>query len=88
MLKLDGDDYVDSILYGSAAHRDAQNNAPLSYYVSTQIREAFQGRTVDNTMAHIMKLQADERYDKEFGSPGPMRLGRFAGRGMLEAGLN
>ncbi len=56
--------------------------------MSTQIQEAFQGRTVDLTMVNIMKLQADERYEKEFGSPGPMRLGRFAGRGMLEAGVN
>ncbi len=88
MLKQDGDDYVDSILYGVMAHRDAQNNAPLSYYVSTQIQEAFQGRPIDMTSVHIMRLQAEEKYDLEFGSAAPMRLGRFAGRGMLEAGVN
>jgi hypothetical protein len=86
MAKVDGDDPVDSLMYGVMAHRNQQNNMPLAYFVSQQILECFRERQVDMTMAHLINLQAKERHDREFAAPAPMRLGRFAGRGLLEAG--
>ncbi len=56
---------------------------PLAYYVNHQIQEAFQGQTVDISMAHMMHQHAKSKYEKEFASQAPMRLGRFAGRGAL-----
>lgn len=73
----------DAWMYGVMAHRNQQNNAPLAYYVGAQLQEAFKGRQVDMSSAHLINLQAQDRYQREFGASEPMRLGRFAGRGML-----
>lgn len=83
MLKADGDDYVDSLAYGCAAHRAQQNAMPLAYYVGHQIQEAFTGREVDMSSVHLMNLHAKAQYEKQFETGGAMRLGRYAGRGSL-----
>ncbi|MDP9114729.1 MAG: hypothetical protein M3O20_13755, partial [Acidobacteriota bacterium] len=81
MLKVDGDDFVDSLAYGCAAHRNQQNSVPLAYFVGQQIQEAFAGREMDLTSAHIMRLQAEAKFGQAENKP--IRLGRFAGRGNL-----
>lgn len=77
MAKVNGDDSVDSVLYLCAGHRAAQNQMPLSYYVQDQLAQAFHGRTVDPTMAHIMALHAQEKYGAEYAPQEPLRLGRY-----------
>ena len=83
MLKTDGDDWVDSLAYLCMAHRNQQNTMPLSYFVSSQIEEAFRGRPIDMSSVHLMHQHAKAKYEKDFASQAPMRLGRFAGRGAL-----
>ncbi len=84
MAKVDGDDPVDSVMYGVMAHRNMQNTVPLAYFVGEQLRECFKDRPVDMSQAHIINLQLQEKHDRLYASPAPMRLGRFAGRGRLE----
>jgi hypothetical protein len=77
MKKVNGDDWVDSALYGSNAYRDQQNAMPLSYYVQGQLAEVFRGREIDMSSAHLINLQARERWEQQNAAPAPMRLGRF-----------
>lgn len=80
MKKVDGDDYVDSFLYGCSGHRAQQNQMPLSYYVAQQLQTCFENRQVDLTMAHLMNSKARADHEAMYGTPEPMRLGRFATR--------
>lgn len=78
MKKVNGDDWVDSALYGTNAYRDQQNQMPLSYYVQSQLAQAFHGREIDMSTAHLINLKAKQDWEDQFSTPPPMRLGRFA----------
>jgi len=80
MKKVDGDDYVDSCLYGISGHRSQQNQMPLAYYVAGQLQEAFANRPLDMTMAHLINMKAQSDHDALYAPQQPMRLGRFATR--------
>lgn len=77
----DGDDYVASLGHLVGAHRNQQNDVPLEYFVASQIREATKGKTVDNTMIHLMTLHAQNKHGSVYGAPSSMRLGRAGARG-------
>ncbi len=80
MKKVDGDDYVDSWLYGIGGHRAQQHQMPLSYYVADQLQQCFENRQVDLTMAHIINQKAKADHDAMYAPAEPMKLGRYANR--------
>lgn len=93
MLKVDGDDPVDSWRYGMIAHRDMQNQMPFSHYVFDRMNDAAvklygagigsQGAVMDYSVLHRIRLKAEEDYERQFQAEPGIRLGRageFRGR--------